>query len=327
MTNQRAQVTSSQKAQAKPCVITYYLKSFVLHGVKPAATNYTITILFVCFALHAVRKSVTCGFSKMLRLYFLISFLFILCTEPSFSAFEGENDFIIHPTSTVYSFLPSDYLLKKKFIFTTSGSRLYSMPECNKIHTGLLSAFPFALFGVDVSFFGSELYNETELGLSILKGTKNLFGIRMKIMKLGIKGYGSRFYWGNDLLFLSQNKLFYFQSIYTNALSYGYRYDEEKPISSFSSFLRIYPGEWNSFNIKITFSVLTGTNFEIGNGVKLSNTLSVGGGFDIETRSISSNLLLSLSSTDLTYSISSHPELGLTHTIGLIFSQVKESRE
>jgi len=53
----------------------------------------------------------------------------------------------------------------------------------------------------------------------------------------------------------------------------------------------------------------------------------MGGGFDIETRSISSNLLLSLSSTDLTYSISSHPELGLTHTIGLIFSQVKESRE
>ena len=86
------------------------------------------------------------------------------------------------------------------------------MPECNKIYTGLLSAFPFALFGVDVSFFGSELYNETELGLSILKGTKNLFGIRMKIMKLGIKGYGSSFYWGNDLLFLSQNKFFYFQS-------------------------------------------------------------------------------------------------------------------
>ena len=257
----------------------------------------------------------------MRKFIYITPVLIILSFQPSFSAFEGENDFIIHPASTVYSFLPSDYLLKKKFIFTTSGSRLYSMPECNKIHTGLLTAFPFALFGVDVSFFGSELYNETELGLSILKGTKNLFGIRMKIMKLGIKGYGSSFYWGNDLLFLSQNKFFYFQSIYTNALSYGYRYDEEKPISSFSSLLRIYPGDWNSFNIKITISVLTGTNFEIGNGIKLSNTLSVGGGFDLETKSISSNLLLSLSSTDLTYSISSHPELGLTHTVGLIYSR------
>lgn len=259
----------------------------------------------------------------MLRLYFLISFLFILCTKPSFAAFEGKNDFMSNPAFGVYSFLPNDYFHNRKFIFSTSGSRLYSMSECNEVNAGLLSSFTFALVGMDVSFFGSELYNETELGLSLFTGSKTLFGIRIKIMKLGIRGYSSHFFGSDDIFFLSQNSFFHFQSIYNNAISFGYNYVEEKPTSSFSSLLRLYPSDWNSFNIRITFSELTGTRFEIGNGIRLSDKLSFGGGFDIETRAISSNLLLSLGSSDLTYSVSIHPELGLTHTVGLIISQKK----
>ncbi len=260
----------------------------------------------------------------MRRLYYLILPLLLFSIESIFSAFEGGNDFILYPVSNVYSFLPSDYLLGKKFIFSTSGSQLYSMPECNKAQAAIMTAFPFALFGADISFFGSELYNETEIGLSASKGTKNLLGIRMKMMKLGIKGYGSRFFWSDDLFFLLQYDFFYFQSIYKNVFSYGYQYLDEKPVSSFSSLLRIYPAEWTSFNIRITFSELTGTSFEFGNGIRLSNILSIGGGFGLQTKSISSNLLLSLGRSTLAYSVSIHPELGTTHSVGLIFSQVKK---
>ncbi|TES91096.1 MAG: hypothetical protein E3J87_08535 [Candidatus Cloacimonadota bacterium] len=261
----------------------------------------------------------------MHRCYLLIFSLILFLSTPSFPAFEAENVLLL-PVSKTYTFIPKDYFLEKKFIFSTAASQLYSMPECNQIYIGLLNMFPFAHLGADISFFGSELYNETEIGISILKGTKNLVGIRIKVMKLGIKGYEPRLYWSDDLLFISQNEFFYFQSTYNNALSYGYRYDEEKPVSSFSSLFRIYPSAWNSFNIKITFSDFTGSNFEIGNGINLSNILSIGGGLDLGTRSISSSLLLSLATSDLTYSVSIHPELGLTHTVGLIYSRVREKR-
>jgi len=260
----------------------------------------------------------------MHRPFCLISFFVLVSVETAFSAFEGENNVILQPPSAVHSFVSSDYFLEKRFIFTSTGSRLYSMPECNKVETGILNNFPLFTLGADISFFGSELYNETAFALSFLKGTKHLFGIRMKIMRLAIKGYRGALYGSDDLIFISQNKFFYFQSTYYNAVSCGSNSDEEKPISSFCAILRLYPGDWNSLNIKINFSALTGTTFEMGNGIRLTKNLNIGGGFNLSSRTISGSFLFHLGFFDLTYAISDHPELGLTSAVGLTFTRDKK---
>lgn len=258
--------------------------------------------------------------------YFSILLLFIF-QGYAVAAFEGGNRFLPFPFSNSYSFLSQDYLKAKKILFTTDASQLYSMDECNTINSHLLTFFDFATFGGDIYYFGSGLYNETELGLSLIKGTKNRFGFRLKIMRIGVRGYNSRFYGGSDFMFGYHTNLIHLNAIYSNAISVGYEYPEEKPVSSLSSLLRIYPSEWNSLNIKIVFSELTGTNFEIGNGVKLSENLSIGAGFDISTKSINSSILLALSQSDFIYSISLHPELGLTHRLGFVFSQKRNGKE
>jgi|GEM_PF-6447574 len=260
----------------------------------------------------------------MRRLFFLISSLLLFFTKPIFPAFEGESDFVSPPISFVSAFIPSNYVQSKQLLFSTSGSRLYSMQECNDLHTDLLVFFPFAAFGADISFLGSELYSETQLAISILKGTSPLFGLKLKLMRLGIKGYYNRFYGSDDFFFLSQTEYFSFLSTYANALPFGYKFKEEKPISTFSSLLRIYPSNWTSFNIKILFSELTGTGFELGSSVKLTSIFSFGGGFSLATKAISSTAILSLSKFDLSYNISIHPELGLTHKLGLVFSKSKK---
>lgn len=259
------------------------------------------------------------------KYYFAILILFIFQGFIS-AAFEGENRFLPFPLSNSYSFLSQDYLRAKKIVFTTDASQLYSMEECSSVKSHLLSFFDFATLGGDIYFFGSGLYNETELGFSLIKGTKNQFGLRLKIMKIGIRGYDSKYYGSSDFMFGYYDKFINLNSIYSNAISMGYKYAEEKPVSDFSTLLRIYPSTWNSFNIKIIFSELTGTNFEIGNGIKLSENLSIGAGFDISTKSINSSILFELSQSDFIYSISLHPELGLTHRLGFIFSTEVKSK-
>jgi hypothetical protein len=256
----------------------------------------------------------------MKKKYYFAILMFFIFQGYAIAAFEGENRFLPFPLTNSYLFLSRDYLRTKKIVFTTDASQLYSMNECNTINSHLLTFFDFATFGGDIYFFGSGLYNETELGFSLIKGTENQLGFRLKVMKIGTRGYNSKFYGSSDFMFGYYSELINLNSVYSNALSIGYKYSEEKPVSSFSSLLRIYPSTWNSLNIKIIFSELTGTNFEIGNGVKLSEDLSIGGGFDITTKSINSSILLALSQFDFIYSISLHPELGLTHRLGCVFS-------
>ncbi len=258
----------------------------------------------------------------MQKLLFL-QLLLLLSPDLSFGSFERTPNLLSHPVFGVYSFLPSNFIDSRQYIFTTSGSRLYSMSECNDANISLLTTFPCASFGIDASFFGSELYNETVLGLSVLKGSTVLVGMKLKIMKLGIQNYGTRFYASDDLIFISRYAPFYTQCVYSNALSYGYTYSEEKPVGSFSSLLKVYLADWTSFNIQITYGELTGTEFEIGNGLKLSDLFSCGGGFNIQTHAITATILANLKWLDLTYAVMLHPELGLTHRGGLIISKLK----
>ncbi len=198
------------------------------------------------------------------------------------------------------------------------------MQECNELHSNFMAFFPIAAFSADISFLGSELYNETQLGISIFKGTSSLFGLKLKLMRLGIKGYYNRFYASDDFFFLSRTEHFSFLSTYANVFPYGYKFKEEKPISTFSSLLRMYPSNWTSFNIKVLFSELTGTGFEFGSGVKLTSVFSFGAGISLSTKAISSTAVISLEKFELSYNISIHPELGLTHKLGLVFSKTRK---
>jgi len=252
-------------------------------------------------------------------------FFFILCfvAQYAYSAFEDNNNAVLEGVSSFYNFSPSHYFQDKSVIFASSGSRLYSMSECNLVHTGFLLSFSSFFAGTDISFFGSSLYNEMTIDGLFLAGRSNLFGVNIKFMKLGIEGYSSTFYLGNDFLFISQNDFFNFQAIYNNAISYGYRYESEKPVSKFTSLVKIYPAEWNSLNIQISYTRLGGTIFEMGSGARLSSVLSAGVGFSLVSRSIYTNFIFSLGRFDLSYDISIHPELGLTHSVGIIYAGFK----
>ena len=263
----------------------------------------------------------------MRKLYLSICLLSILFIDRVSGAFEERCDYLFHPSTSVYGFHQMYLLSNNQFVFSTTGSQLYSMPECNIAHAGFLTTLPFMHIGMDVSFFGSDLYNENELGVTFFAGNQHLFGTKLKIMRIGIKNYGSKFFGANDLFFVTQATPFYSQSIYRNILAYGYRCEEEIPTSSFSSLLKIYPDTWLSLNIKIIYSELTGTHFEIGNGIQISDKLSIGGGFNFQTRSISTILLLSLPFSDLSYGISLHPELGLTHTVGIVYMKRKRTEK
>lgn len=261
----------------------------------------------------------------MRKLYILICLFSGFLFMHLYGAFEDRCNYLICPSISVYGFHPVDYFSKNQSVLFATGSQLYSISECTVARGGFLISLPIMHIGIDAGFFGSDLYNENELGVSFLAGKQYLFGSKLKIMRIGIKNYGSRFYGGNDLLFVAQSAPFYSHSIYRNVISYGYKFKEERPTSSFSSLLKFYPDTWLSFNIKINYSELTGTHFEIGNGFLLSNILSIGGGFNFQTRSISSDLILTIPFSDLSYGVSVHPELGLTHTVGIVYSLQKKA--
>jgi hypothetical protein len=258
---------------------------------------------------------------KVSLLIFLLSILFF---EHAAGAFEERYDYLFHPSTGVYGFHPIDLFGKNILILSSTGSRLYSLSECNLAHASSYLSVSFMRIGMDVSYFGSGLYNENEFGISFLVGTHHLLGVKLKGMRMSIKDYGSRFFGGTDLLFCGRMDPFYSQSIYRNVLSYGYRSEEEKPTSSFSSLLKIYPDQWLSVNGRVVYSELTGTRFEIGNGIQISEKLSLGSGFNFTTRSISSLLSFSLPFSDLSYGISLHPQLGLTHSVGIVYVKRKK---
>lgn len=256
---------------------------------------------------------------KLLVLLVIVLFPFFLR-----GAFDEKNDMLWHPAFSSYSFLPADYLSQTKLLFATSGARLYSMDECNEVQTCLHVSLPFARIGIAASYFGSELYNESMLGISLLKGTQTALGTRLKAMRLGFKNYDTRFLGSDDIFFISHHSLFHFQTCFNNALSFGYRSEAEKPVTSFTSLIRLYPARWYSLNFRMSFSELTGTGTEIGNGFKVSEYVWIGGGFDLQTKKLASHLMVSFGRTSLSYAIAVHPALGITHTAGIIFMVPKQ---
>jgi hypothetical protein len=149
-------------------------------------------------------------------------------------------------------------------------------------------------------------------------------GIRPKVMRLGIRGYQTGFLQSNDILFSSNHALFCFETCCNNAISFGYRSEAEKPVSSYIALSRFYPAHWYSLNLRISFSEIAGLATEIGNGFKASENAWIGGGFDLQTKKLSSHLMFSLNRCCLSYAISVHPALGITHTAGIIFLLSKQ---
>lgn len=235
-------------------------------------------------------------------------------------AFDDGDGIFWHPAFTSYSFLPISYLTETRLLLATSGTQHYSMHECSEVKALVHAAFPFARLGIDASFFGSELYNESVLGISVLKGDRTALGFRAKLMRLGIKNYGAHVLGGSDILFLVQGTFFYFQTCFNNALSCGHRSQGEKPVSSFVSLIRFYPTAWYSLNLGISFSELTGVATEVGNGFRISEHAWIGGGFDMQTRVIASHLMFSCRRVCISYAVTAHPVLGITHKAGILFS-------
>ncbi len=241
-------------------------------------------------------------------------------------AFDEKNGALWHPAFTSYSFIPVDYLTEMGFLFATSGTQHYSMHECSEAKCLMHKAFPWARLGIDASFFGSELYNESVLGISMFKGGETGLGARAKLMRLGIKNYGAHILGGGDIFLTVHGRSYHFQTCFNNALAYGYRSEAEKPVSSFICFSRFYPAAWYSMNLRISFSELTGLATEIGNGLSISEHAWIGAGFDLQTRVIASHLMLSCRSMYLSYAVSAHPVLGITHTAGMLFSLRRHKR-
>jgi hypothetical protein len=247
----------------------------------------------------------------------LAVFIYFSCLE---AAFEEKNDILWHPAFGVYSFIPSHYLSDLNLLCAVSGTRLYSMEECNEVSASLLLSLPFARIGIDGSFFGSGLYSETTSGLTILKGNRAAFGVRMKAMRTGIRGYGAYLLGSNDILFMFHHPSVHLHTCLNNTLPFGYRTEREKPVFSFTSLVRYFPCAWYSLNTRISLSELTGTATELGSGFEISDQIWIGGGFDIQTKQISSHLLLRAGKVSLSYALSAHPSLGITHTAGVVFS-------
>lgn len=261
---------------------------------------------------------------KRVLLALLIPLFFAVSLE---GAFDEKNDILWHPAFSSSSFLPHDYLANTSLLFAACGTQRYCMDECTEVRTLLHTALPFARVGIDGCFFGSTLYNESTCGISVFTKTRTALGVRLKAMRLGIKDYQSSFMASGDLLFSSSHDFFQFQTCFNNAFSLGNHSEGDKPLSSFTSLTRFYPVHWYSLNFRISFSEFTGLATEIGNGIKVSESVWIGGGFDLQTKELSSHLLASYKRGSLSYAIAIHPVLGITHTVGFIFSIKGKGKE
>lgn len=241
------------------------------------------------------------------------------------SAFDEKNDILWHPAFGTFSFLPPDYLSSAKTVFAVSGAQLYSMDECSKATTLFHTTVPFARVGIDASFFGSALYNESVGGISLLMGTQTALGIRLKAMRMGIQNYESRLLASDDIFFSSHHSFLHLQTCLNNAFSFGHRSEAEKPVSSFTSLIRLYPAHWYSLNMRLSFSELTGLGAEIGCGFMVSEHVWIGGGVDMQTRELASHLMASFGKISLSYGVAVHQLLGATHKAGIIFFVPKRS--
>jgi hypothetical protein len=157
--------------------------------------------------------------------------------------------------------------------------------------------------------------------------TQTALGIRLKAMRLDIKGYETRFLGSNDLLFSSHHDFFHFQTCCNNALPFGYRSEGEKPALSFTSIIRLFPTPWYSLNLRLSFAELTGVATEIGNGFKVSEIVWIGAGFNTQTRELASHLLAFCGKGSLSYAVAVHPALGITHRVGFILRIPKDRKD
>lgn len=172
-------------------------------------------------------------------------------------------------------------------------------------------------FGVGISNFGNELYRENEILLGYgWSCEKREFGILLRGMSMWIKDNENNYTIGLDFganirITPSSNFSLSLQNINFPKIS-GEEVPKRvmgefvtKPMSDFTSRIQLYKESRYPMEIRLR------------NEIKLSELLSLGVGMKTYPSSFSIGVLLNYRGFGISYFARTHPNLGLTHIIGI----------
>lgn len=244
-----------------------------------------------------------------MKFFYFFILLIPVSLYPLFEPVDFEGD--IWKSQGIYispAFIHSNFGISTEYIIPFGLSELATERLALRIPSGIGS------FALRVSNFGEHTYRENEISIGYGNSYKSVkFGSFIKLLYVSTKEYGTSYAVSGDIGIMTTLK---FSSIWLTLSDFTNPYIKDDAIDSkLAGGIYISPEDWFDIDVRILKQEGFETSTKITGIIHLSKFLTTRVGMNTSPRSFITGAALYINNFGLSYIVTTHQDLGLSHII------------
>lgn len=266
-----------------------------------------------------------------LPLTLLLSFIYFISIKgQSYYEAVGSSNIATANTSTVTQNLwsgfhnPAAITQTDQYLLGLSFQNHFGVSQLNSASAGLILPLSNSALFAGIHRFGDEIYNEHRLALAYATKVGNTtLGGRINYFQTHISDYGVQHDYGLDLGVLSKlHEQFLIGISLYNLTNYASRQNQINTVPAIlSAGFQYIPLPYFHLNFEIEKNLVHAAFAKFSLQYKLKDRLQISSGIRSDNWQNFYGVTFCIPKMDFSYALSSHSELGLSHSVGIIYKR------